>query len=119
MGDNCANTEAAAGDEKRGRVNPDGDRTPMPLQVLFLRLGGAIGQRMRAFWVDRLRGELELVGRHRIETDCLCDSKVGIRPAAGEFLEAVIHAHDRYGNPQAAETVTKPLSEAVYVYGSC
>jgi radical SAM C-methyltransferase len=61
-----------------------------PYSCAFCYWGGAIGQKMNAFSRERLREELELFGRMRVQNICLCDSNFGMLPADQTFLEDFI-----------------------------
>lgn len=75
-----------------------------PYKCSFCYWGGAVGQKVRAFSMDRLRRELDLFGRLKVHTVVACDANFGLLPADAEFVEALIETRDRLGFPRALET---------------
>lgn len=75
-----------------------------PYKCAFCYWGGAVGQKMHAFSLERLRAELELFGRMRIQNICLCDSNFGMLPADQEFLEALLRTRSAHRFPRALTT---------------
>lgn len=75
-----------------------------PYACAFCYWGGAIGQKMHAFSRERLREELELFGRMRVQNVCLCDSNFGMLPADRDFLEDFLAARSQHRFPQALTT---------------
>ena len=71
-----------------------------PYQCAFCYWGGATGQKVHAFSVDRLREELEFFAHHRIENLCLCDANFAIRKQDLEFVDALIDVNRRTGYPK-------------------
>lgn len=70
-----------------------------PYKCSFCYWGGAIGQRVRAFSRERLREELELLARERVESIALCDANLGMLPEDEIFIDDVIRIKERYGYP--------------------
>jgi radical SAM C-methyltransferase len=75
-----------------------------PYACAFCYWGGAIGQKMHAFSRERLRAELELFGRERIQNICLCDSNFGMLAADQTFLEDFIATRSEHRFPHALTT---------------
>jgi radical SAM C-methyltransferase len=74
-----------------------------PYRCAFCYWGGAVGQKVRAFSLDRLRAELEIFAYHQVHTVVLCDANIGLLRQDLEFVEEVIRIRDRYGYPKAVE----------------
>ncbi len=70
-----------------------------PYKCSFCYWGGAIGQKVRAFSRERLREELELFARERVESIALCDANLGMLPGDEVFVDDVIRVKERYGYP--------------------
>ncbi len=70
-----------------------------PYKCAFCYWGGAIGQRVRAFSRERLREELKLFARERVESIALCDANLGLLPEDEIFVDDVIRMKERYGYP--------------------
>ena len=75
-----------------------------PYKCSFCYWGGAIGQKVRAFSIDRLRMELELFAKLKVHTIVACDANFGLLPGDVEFVEALIETRNKYGFPRALET---------------
>jgi radical SAM C-methyltransferase len=75
-----------------------------PHKCAFCYWGGAVGQKVRAFPMDRLRAELALFGKMKVHTIVACDANFGLLKQDVEFVRALIETRDRYGFPQALET---------------
>ena len=75
-----------------------------PYKCAFCYWGGAVGQKLHAFSLERLREELELFGRMRIQNVCLCDANFGMLPADQGFLEAFLQARSQHKFPRALTT---------------
>jgi radical SAM C-methyltransferase len=75
-----------------------------PYKCGFCYWGGAVGQRMHAFSRERLRAELELFGRMRVQNICLCDSNFGMQPADQDFLEDFITTRSQHHFPHVLTT---------------
>lgn len=75
-----------------------------PYKCAFCYWGGAVGQKVRAFSIDRLRRELELFGRLKVHTIVACDANFGLLPGDVDFVRALIETRDRFGFPRALET---------------
>ncbi len=75
-----------------------------PYKCAFCFWGGATGQKVRAFSMQRLRGELELFGKLKVHTVVACDANFGMLARDVEFVEALVETRDRYGFPRALET---------------
>jgi hypothetical protein len=75
-----------------------------PYKCAFCYWGGAIGQKIRAFSRERLRAELEVFARARVETLVLCDSNFGLRVEDEQFIDDVIEMKSKHGYPRTLET---------------
>ncbi|ONI89765.1 B12-binding domain-containing radical SAM protein [Saccharothrix sp. ALI-22-I] len=75
-----------------------------PYKCSFCYWGGATGQKVRAFSIERLREELEIFGKLGVHTVVACDANFGMLPGDYEFIKALIETRDRYGFPRALET---------------
>ncbi|WP_157411151.1 KedN5 family methylcobalamin-dependent radical SAM C-methyltransferase [Actinoplanes rectilineatus] len=75
-----------------------------PYKCAFCYWGGAVGQKIRAFSLDRLRRELEVFGRLKVHTVVACDANFGLLPGDVDFVEALIETRERFGFPRALET---------------
>lgn len=89
-----------------------------PYRCSFCYWGGAIGQRVRAFALDRLKEEIDLLARARVEFLTLCDANFGMLAQDEEFIEICIRARERHGYPRQimtswAKDKRKPFYRAV------
>ncbi|MEU1185636.1 KedN5 family methylcobalamin-dependent radical SAM C-methyltransferase [Streptomyces sp. NPDC005820] len=75
-----------------------------PYKCAFCYWGGATGQKMRAFSRERLREELELLGRRGAEILMLADSNFGLLRQDEEFLDDLLRVRRKYGFPKRLET---------------
>jgi radical SAM superfamily enzyme YgiQ (UPF0313 family) len=75
-----------------------------PYKCAFCYWGGAIGQKIRAFSRERLREELNLFARERVESIALCDANLGMLPGDETFIDDVIRVKERYGYPLHIES---------------
>jgi radical SAM C-methyltransferase len=75
-----------------------------PYKCAFCYWGGAIGQKVRAFSRERLREELELFARERVENIVLCDANMGMLAGDELFVDDVIRMKERYGYPLHMES---------------
>ncbi|MEV6923819.1 KedN5 family methylcobalamin-dependent radical SAM C-methyltransferase [Dactylosporangium sp. NPDC051485] len=75
-----------------------------PYKCAFCYWGGAVGQKVRAFSIERLRAELDIFGRLQVHTVVACDANFGLLPGDVEFIEAFIETRERWGFPRALET---------------
>lgn len=86
-----------------------------PYKCAFCYWGGATGQKVRAFSIERLRAELELFGKLGVHTIVACDANFGILPGDYDFVKTMIQTRERYGFPRALETSwAKNKSENFY-----
>ncbi len=86
-----------------------------PYKCAFCYWGGAIGQKVRAFSRDRLREEVKLFARERVQTIALCDANLGMLPADETFVDDVISVKERHGYPLNIEASwAKNKSERFY-----
>ena len=74
-----------------------------PYRCAFCFWGGAVGQKVRTFSMDRLSAEIEVFARHKVHTIVLCDANIGLLPQDLDFVEEVIRIRNRYGYPKAVE----------------
>lgn len=75
-----------------------------PYKCAFCYWGGAIGQKVRAFSRERLREEMEVLARLKVNTVALCDANFGLLRADEEFVDDLLRIRERYGYPRALET---------------
>ncbi|MGW5675011.1 KedN5 family methylcobalamin-dependent radical SAM C-methyltransferase [Streptomyces sp. NPDC003860] len=75
-----------------------------PYKCSFCYWGGATGQKMRAFSRERLREELECLGRAGAEVVMLADSNFGLMRQDEEFVDDLLRVRSRYGYPKRIET---------------
>jgi radical SAM superfamily enzyme YgiQ (UPF0313 family) len=75
-----------------------------PYRCSFCYWGGAIGQKVRAFSLDRLREEVDLLARAGAEQIVLCDANFGILHRDEEFIEICIRAREQHGYPRTIMT---------------
>lgn len=75
-----------------------------PYKCAFCYWGGAVGQRMHSFSRERLRAELELFGKARVQNICLADSNFGMRRADRDFLEDFITTRSAHCFPHVLTT---------------
>jgi len=70
-----------------------------PYACGFCYWGGAVGQKVRSFSLDRLREEVELVARAGYDEIMLCDANFGMLAADEAFVDLCIEARERHGGP--------------------
>jgi hypothetical protein len=75
-----------------------------PYKCAFCYWGGAVGQKVRSFPIERLRAELDLFGRLKVHTLVVCDANFGLLRQDVEFVKALIETRERHGFPRALET---------------
>jgi radical SAM C-methyltransferase len=75
-----------------------------PYKCAYCFWGGAIGQRISYFSIERLKEEIELFGRLKVREICLCDANFGMTEHDVEFVEALIKAKEKYGYPRRIVT---------------
>jgi radical SAM superfamily enzyme YgiQ (UPF0313 family) len=75
-----------------------------PYKCSFCYWGGATGQKVRAFSIERLREELEVFGKLGVHTVVACDANFGMLPGDYDFVKALIETRDKFGFPRALET---------------
>lgn len=75
-----------------------------PYKCSFCYWGGAIGQRLRKFSMDRIAAELDFVGYHQISDVVLCDSNFGMLKEDSEFIETLLKMREKHGFPRNFET---------------
>lgn len=85
-----------------------------PYRCAFCYWGGAVGQKVRAFSMDRLRAELEVFAYHKVHTVVLCDANLGLLRQDLEFVEEVIRAREKYGYPRSVEGSWAKNKSAVF-----
>ncbi len=86
-----------------------------PYRCSFCYWGGAVGARVHEFSRERLHAELELLGRHGVDSVVLCDANFGMRRADLDFVEDLIEVRNRLGAPRYLEASwTKNKSETFY-----
>jgi radical SAM superfamily enzyme YgiQ (UPF0313 family) len=85
-----------------------------PYRCAFCYWGGAVGQKVRAFSLDRLRAELEIFAYHKVHTIVLCDANIGLLRQDLDFVEEVIRTRDKYGYPKSVEGSWAKNKSAVF-----
>lgn len=75
-----------------------------PFKCAFCYWGGATGQKVRAFERDRLRAEVEMFSRLKVESLVMCDANFGLLKTDLPFIEDVIALKQRYGYPRNIDT---------------
>ena len=86
-----------------------------PYRCGYCYWGGAVGQKVRRFDRARLRDEVELFARLKVESLVLCDANFGLLPADVDFIEDVIRIRERHGYPRTIDTSwAKNKSKAFY-----
>jgi radical SAM superfamily enzyme YgiQ (UPF0313 family) len=85
-----------------------------PYRCAFCYWGGAVGQKVRAFSLERLRAELNVLGRHHVHTVVLCDANFGMLPADEAFVDAFLEVREQYGYPRALETSWAKNKSAIF-----
>lgn len=75
-----------------------------PHKCAYCFWGGAIGQRVSFFSIDRLKEEIELFGRLKVREICLCDANFGMTEHDEEFIEVLIKTKEKYGYPRRIVT---------------
>jgi radical SAM C-methyltransferase len=75
-----------------------------PYKCAFCYWGGAVGQKVRAFSLERMRDELEVFARLKVHSVVLCDANFGLLPQDVEFVKILIETRERFGFPRALES---------------
>jgi hypothetical protein len=75
-----------------------------PYTCSFCYWGGAIGQKIRKFSLERIGAELDRVGQERITEVVLCDANFGMLAQDELFVEMLIKTREKYGFPRSFET---------------
>jgi radical SAM superfamily enzyme YgiQ (UPF0313 family) len=75
-----------------------------PYKCSFCYWGGAVGQRVRAFPMERLRQELEVFAKLRVHTIVVCDANFGMFRQDVDFVEMLLEVRERFNFPRALET---------------
>jgi len=71
-----------------------------PNNCAFCFWGGATGENINYFSIDRLTEEVELFGKLGVREIVLCDANFGMNSKDEEFIETVIRAKEKYGFPK-------------------
>lgn len=71
-----------------------------PYHCAFCYWGGRVGQKLARGELDRVREDLEAIGKAGIETIFLCDANFGILEQDIEIAHMVVEVRDRYGAPR-------------------
>ncbi|HSK41037.1 MAG TPA: KedN5 family methylcobalamin-dependent radical SAM C-methyltransferase [Arenibaculum sp.] len=85
-----------------------------PYSCAFCYWGGAIGQKVRAFSLDRLREEIDILGRAGAKDIVLCDANFGLFREDEEFFEICVKAREKYGYPRHIMTSWAKNKGAVF-----
>ena len=75
-----------------------------PYKCSFCFWGGAIGTKVRAFSMDRLKEEIGLFGSLGVVNICLCDANFGMLKQDMEFVDLLIETRERHGYPREVVT---------------
>jgi radical SAM superfamily enzyme YgiQ (UPF0313 family) len=92
-------------------IKPANCRTAMletnrgcPYFCSYCYWGGAIGQKIHAFPMERLREEMRWLARRGLDAWYICDANFGILPQDSELVEEVVRLHQEYGFPKTFNT---------------
>ena len=75
-----------------------------PYKCAFCFWGGAIGTKLRAFSLDRLREEIEFFARYDVCNIVLCDANFGMTKYDEQFVEIMVKAREKYHFPRSVVT---------------
>jgi len=75
-----------------------------PYSCSYCYWGGAIGQKIYIFPLDRLREEMLWLARREIDSWYICDANFGILPQDQELLEYAVWLHREFGFPKTFNT---------------
>lgn len=75
-----------------------------PYSCSFCYWGGATGQKVRTFPIERLAQEAEQLVKAGAETIVLCDANFGMLKQDLEFVKVIVELKKKYGRPTALET---------------
>lgn len=71
-----------------------------PYHCAFCYWGGAVGQKVSQAVPDRLRAELDVIGRSGAPSLFICDANFGILPQDVEVARMVVETRQRHGAPR-------------------
>jgi len=75
-----------------------------PYKCAFCYWGGAIGQKIRSFSLDRLQAEVDLFSRYQVGNVVLCDANFGMTEQDEAYMEMLIRAREKHGYPRGVIT---------------
>lgn len=75
-----------------------------PYACSYCYWGGAIGQKIAAFPLERVKAELEFLAHRGVEAVYICDANFGILPQDAEIVEFIAQLRARYGFPRTLHT---------------
>jgi radical SAM C-methyltransferase len=75
-----------------------------PYRCSYCYWGGAIGQKLQQFSLDRLRAEMALLAERNIDSWYICDANFGILPRDVELVEEIVRLHEEYDYPRTVHT---------------
>jgi len=75
-----------------------------PNKCAFCFWGAAVGQGISYFSIDRLKEEIEVLGKLKVREICLCDANFGMNEHDEEFIEVLINAKEKHGYPERVVT---------------
>jgi len=85
-----------------------------PYKCSFCYWGGAVGQKVRAFSLDRLMEEVEFFAFHKVDTIVLCDANFALLRGDRDFVEHVVKVRERTGYPRSIETSWAKNKSAIF-----
>lgn len=75
-----------------------------PYHCSFCYWGQAVGQRLHAFSLDRLRAEMKLLAERGVDSWYICDANFGILPQDAEIVDEIVRLRGEYGFPRTVHT---------------
>ncbi|WP_051624190.1 KedN5 family methylcobalamin-dependent radical SAM C-methyltransferase [Clostridium akagii] len=75
-----------------------------PYKCGYCFWGGATGQKIYNFSIERLRAEIELFAKLKVNDICLCDSNFGLTEHDEQFFDILLEAREKYGYPKCIIT---------------
>lgn len=75
-----------------------------PYSCSYCYWGGAIGQKIHTFPLERLREEMLWLSRRQIDSWYICDANFGILPQDAELVDYMVWLRQEYGFPRTINT---------------
>ncbi|MDZ7790784.1 MAG: radical SAM protein [Xanthomonadales bacterium] len=93
----------------------------MPLQCTFCDWGSATAQKVSRFEMDRVRAEIEWVGRNEVPVIWVADANFGMLKRDLEIAECIVETKRKYGYPQEVvvnytKNANERLAEIIRVF---